>query len=340
MKCCSPLLASSLTCLLFLVGCAARTHTPYAGVGAELGDQPSFVKDTGFTTVPLEYSNTIALETNDYVQRSVTFRPTAMHHAPFSARYYQGKLPGTKPLVIILPVWGVSAYPSNAVANNLLERRRGSLNVLVVEGENYLLDWQRLAEVTSEAEFVDVIRGMVGQVKRKSSEVRGLLEWARSREEIDPQRVALIGFSVSGHVATLTLMYEPSVAASVIVMGGGHPHQMMARCADRIARTREQLTARLGWSVEEYERKLEKLLVSIDPLVLNKRLDGKKTLMIDAAKDTCVSPEARERLWAVLGNPERISYHYDHKMAFLAMTPLGLNVMRREISRFLEKTLP
>jgi hypothetical protein len=62
-------------------------------------------------------------------------------------------------------------------------------------------------------------------------------------------------------------------------------------------------------------------------------------LLIDAHHDTCIPRSARETLWQVMGRPERISLLYDHKTAFLAMTPLGQNLLQNEIARFFDRAL-
>ena len=41
-----------------------------------------------------------------------------------------------------------------------------------------------------------------------------------------------------------------------------------------------------------------------------------------------------------MGQPERIAYLYDHRVAFLAMTFLGGNDLQQQIYRFLDRRLP
>jgi hypothetical protein len=40
-----------------------------------------------------------------------------------------------------------------------------------------------------------------------------------------------------------------------------------------------------------------------------------------------------------MGRPERISYQYDHRATFLAMTFLGGYDLQRQIYRFLDRTI-
>ena len=67
--------------------------------------------------------------------------------------------------------------------------------------------------------------------------------------------------------------------------------------------------------------------------------DPSKILMIESAYDTCMPQAGRDALWWSLGRPERISYRYDHRRAFLSMTPLGLFHMRHQIYKFLKNSM-
>jgi len=45
---------------------------------------------------------------------------------------------------------------------------------------------------------------------------------------------------------------------------------------------------------------------------------------------------SRAALWEITGHPERVTFLYQHRSAFYSLTPLGLNVSRRKIYRFLD----
>jgi hypothetical protein len=48
---------------------------------------------------------------------------------------------------------------------------------------------------------------------------------------------------------------------------------------------------------------------------------------------------SRAALWEITGHPERVTFLYQHRSAFYSLTPLGLNVSRRKIYRFLDGIL-
>jgi hypothetical protein len=48
---------------------------------------------------------------------------------------------------------------------------------------------------------------------------------------------------------------------------------------------------------------------------------------------------ARGRFWQAMGRPERVSYQYNHRATFLAMTFLGGHDMQHWVYGFLDRTL-
>lgn len=252
------------------------------------------------------------------------------------ALYYQSKLPGKRKLVIVLPIWGTHTYPSEKMTKSLLAYSDGDTNVLRILGENFLFDWEALNAAPNEEAFVALMYRMAERVRTYVIDIRRAVDWAQSQPEIDSARIGLIGFSMSANVAAGVLAHEPRVAAGALVMGGAHPHQMFASCFGRAQTLRENITARFGWSVETYERAIEGPFARIDPARFAGQVDPRRVIIFDAAFDTCVPKSGRDALWQAMGEPKRITWPWNHKMAFLMMSPLGLNTMRRQIYYFLE----
>jgi dienelactone hydrolase len=327
-----------------LAGCASRVHTPFLP-----GHGPDRVPLVRIATSQFDY-----LDDWRHPRYPITgeeahywIRPLAMPSVGengqagnlVTARYYQGKREGAKPLVIVLPIWGIHEYPSNAISAGLRERGAGAVNVLQILGERPLFDWDALDDVESEAEFFGMLDRMIDRFVATVVDIRRLVDWAGSRPEIDRERIALIGFSMSALVASVTIAHEPRLAAGVLVMGGADPHEILAACNREIADARERIRAQLGWSLERFRQELEQALAGINPARFAGMADPSRVLIIEAGADTCVPRSARERLWHALGRPERIAYLYDHRMAFLAMTFLGGYSLQRQVYRFLDQTL-
>ncbi len=256
-----------------------------------------------------------------------------------SALYYQSKLPGKKRLVIVLPIWGTHTYPPEKMTASLLRYSDGKVNVLRILGENYLIDWQALHAAATADEFMAVHYRMVERVRTHVIDIRRAVDWAEMQPEIDSERIGLIGFSMGANIASLVLAHEPRIAVAALVMGGANPHEILSSCAGRVRKLRKAITARFGWSRESYERKLEKPYAPINPARFAGRVDPQKVIFFEAAFDTCIPKSGREALWRAMGEPKRVVWPWNHKMAFIAMTPLALNTMRHRIYDFFESAL-
>jgi dienelactone hydrolase len=239
----------------------------------------------------------------------------------------------------VLPVWGVSAYPSDTIVAGLRARAGGAVNILQVDGERLLFDWATMGDARTEEEFHALLALMVERFIDTVSDVRRLVDWADTRPEIDSQRIALIGFSMSALVGSIVMATEPRIDAGVLVLGGADLQEILAVCNGRIRQTRENLLKRFGWSLEQFKEELKGPLAVINPARFAGRVDPARVLVIEAAADSCIPKPARERFWQALGRPERVSYQYDHRMTFLAMTFLGGNNMQSQIYQFLDRVL-
>lgn len=329
-----------------LSGCATHVHTPYAPGAAPAMFHPIAAESTDFDYLdhgyPLGTLDVLEGESGDYWMRSLQMPSSgAARHGrpPLTARYDQGKAAGAKPLVIVLPVWGVSAYPSTTIAASLRQEGEGAINVLQVAGPEMLFDWAALGAARSEAEFHRLLAGMVERFIDMVTDVRRLVDWAATRPEVDPERIALVGFSMSAIVGSIVLANEPRIAAGVLMVGGADLHEILAACNGRIRGTRQRLLKRFGWSIEDFKEELRAPLAPINPVRFAGRVAPERLLVIEAAADTCIPASSRKRFWQALGRPERISYQYDHRTTFLAMTFLGGYDVQRQIHRFFDRTL-
>jgi dienelactone hydrolase len=329
-----------------LSGCSSHVHTPYVPGSVPAMLHPIAAAGTEFDYLAQGYPagavDAFEGDAGDYRTWSLQMPSSGAgrhHRAPVTARYDEGKEPGAKPLVIVLPVWGVSAYPSETIAASLREEGEGAINVVQVDGHDMLFDWTALGDARSEAEFQRLLALMVERFIDMVIDVRRLVDWAEARPEVDARRIALIGFSMSAIVGSIALANEPRFAAGILVVGGADLHEVLATCNGRIRRTRERLLERFDWSVEDFKEALKAPLESINPVRFAGRVDPDRVLLIEAAEDSCIPQPARERFWHALGRPERVSYQYDHRATFLAMTFLGGYDLQRQIHRFLDRTI-
>jgi len=339
----SRIAAAFLTVLV--AGCASHTLVPYDPQRSSPPDAPTAMEPIypyQRRQISVDNRDLSNKETKLYRVRHLelgSIEENGQSSGNVTATYFQGKAPGRKPLVIVLPIWGSYTYPPYAISAGLRRRGEGEINVLRLVGESYVFDWEGMAEAPTEDAFLEAVAAGLTRERANVVDVSRIIDWAEAQPDIDPERIGLIGFSHGGVTAGLAAVNESRLAATVIVMGGAHPERIFATCFGRVGKLREATLDRFEMTVEEYQAALAPIWKPYDAANYPGRADPARILIIDAAKDHCIPPDAREALWEVLGRPQRISLHYGHKKAFLSMTPLGFNWMRKQIYRFFELKL-
>lgn len=321
-----------LGALPLLAGCLPRVHLPYEPAPWRVAERAGAVPAALGAPRPRE-PPAVALTprggTTDYTVWRFAMDGS---RGRFTGRYYRHRLGGRRALVLVLPIWGRSAYPSAITARRLT--RYGEANVLVLDGTEPLFDWEAIAEAPDaealRAAAEEAAAGFAGAV----TDVRSVVDWARSREEIDPRRLGVVGFSMSAIVAATAMGVEPRIGRGAFVMGGGDLARIFATCPKRPGRIRERFLARAGWSAERFRRELEPILAPVDPLRYAGAVDPAGVLFIDAGADRCMPPASREALWEALGRPERLTIQSGHRRSFLAMTFLDNFHATKRIARF------
>ncbi len=340
-----------------LAGCASHVRTPFLpdaeparpallGVGLNGFDYPDHWPHP---------ASPITGEEADYWIRSLALRSVGENGQPgklVTARYYQGKRKGAKPLVIVLPIWAMRthpsdtisaamqalrAYPPNAMSAGLRADRAGAVNVLQILAEGPLFDLQAIGAARDEAELLRGLRRMVDRFFDTVIDIRRVVDWAQSQPDVDPDRIALIGFSISAVVGSVVIANEPRLAAGILVMGGADLHEILAACNQDFQDARDSVLKHFGWSLDQFKRALEPALAGINPARFAGMADPSRVLIIEAGNDTCVPKSARERFWRAFGRPERITYPYDHQTTFLTMTFLGGHDLEHQVYRFLDQ---
>ena len=331
-----------LLATLVLTGCATgRIEVPY--VPGRLSAAPGVLTPTD----PFTYERASAWVTNhtegtvdSYVVRLLRFPSVGENGQAgnlVTVRYYEDATAGPKPLVVILPIWGGHTYPSAIVARDLVNQ--GRVNVMRVVGADTVIDWEALARAPDPAALRVEVQRTVARVRASVIDLRRLLDWAETRPVVDTTRMAMVGFSESTLQVAAVMASDARLAAAVLVMGGAHPHQIVATCYGPPAVVREAVLPRFGWTAQDFADNLAPLVRSIDPVQLGSRLSPERVLFFDAAYDDCVPRTAREALWNATGRPARVSVLSTHAGSFLAMTFLGGNHIRHRIVDFFGQAL-
>ncbi len=257
-----------------------------------------------------------------------------------SADFQMSKLPGKKPLLIVLPLYGSYTYPSDEISAGVASHSDGGIHVLNVLGEQFMWDWEAMGQASDPAQFRELMSQQAERIRVNVVDASRIIDWAQTRPEIDTDRIAIIGFSHGALVASIAAVAEPRIKTGIFVMGGANPHELIASCQlERTDTIRNVVQQRFGWNLEQYREELDPIFAPYNVARYAGHVDPARTLIIDSYYDTCMPRSSRDALWEAMGRPERISYEYDHKVSFLSMTPLGFYNMRHIIYDFLDKQL-
>lgn len=124
---------------------------------------------------------------------------------------------------------------------------------------------------------IELVRRWTAALAEASMGVRYLTE----RPEIDPDRLAIVGYSLGSFVAVMTASREPSIRAVVLAAGGDLPR---------------------GSPFERVVRAVA------DPARAIRRIEGRPLLMVHGRRDRTVRPEQAERLFAAAGEPKELRW--------------------------------
>jgi hypothetical protein len=332
------LLAASLA--LACAGCALHIHRdPEPMPGFRYEAQPAATPFESFERTDIELSEPFD-ETRAHEIVRISFASSGRNGHPenlVEGQYFRSKEPGRKSLVVVMPIWGTSDYPPAKISAGYARRAGNDTQVIWIYGTAPLFPWSELASAETEDGFRAMALDSVERYRAAVVDMRHLVDWAATRPEIDPDRIAFVGFSMSALVTATLLANEPRVAGGVLMMGAARFADVFATCQNRAGEVRDHAISTFGWTIDEYREFFEVLFHPADPVRFEGRYDPSKILMIDAMFDDCMPESSRAALWEITGHPERVTFLYQHRSAFYSLTPLGLNVSRRKIYRFLDE---
>jgi len=333
--------------VLFLCACSSHIHAPIdenyrfyqTGASSQVIDYFEYeqlLPDYERHAIPrLDYKN---------YKASAVIMPSTSENGQvdnlITAHYYASEIPGKKPLVIIMPLYGAYTYPPEEMTKDIMRRSKGKINVLHLQGERYMIDWKSLKKAKTPESFQHRLEDTVERMRVNVLDVRRLVDWANKEPNIIAQRIGLLGFSHGAIVSSVVSVAEPRIYATVSVMGGANPGEIIASC--NLMRTnslRRSIMKRFGWDKQQYNDSLKGVFDAVNPAHYLGRVDGRNVLIVESLYDKCVPESARTALWQSMGRPERYRFKYGHRMAFMAMTAFGGFFMNRVIYDFLQRKL-
>jgi hypothetical protein len=108
-------------------------------------------------------------------------------------QYFRARDPGAKKLVVVMPIWGTSDYPPAKISSGYAARAGSDTHVIWIYGTAPLFPWTELSHVPTEDGFVAMAKDSAERYRTAVIDMRRLLDWMETREEIDPARIAFVG---------------------------------------------------------------------------------------------------------------------------------------------------
>jgi dienelactone hydrolase len=140
---------------------------------------------------------------------------------------------------------------------------------------------------------------------KATNDARRIVDYLLTRDDVDPERIYLVGASYGAMTSTHILAHDKRFKAGVLVVGGGDFKIMLD--APLI---RENVPAPILAVVQPIARWLG---AAFDPIRSAGKTGPMPVLMQNGSADKLVSPEAGEALYAALSAPKEIKwYDVDH----------------------------
>ncbi len=247
--------------------------------------------------------------------------------------YFQSKLPGPKKLLVIVPLWGGSTYPSTALSQGILKESHGRVDVIKLLGVNPIVDMEGFTKAKTGRQVKDLLKALALHTKNTIIDIQRLINWTLQHKNIARKHVILMGFSKGTIVSAIIAQIDPQVTGVILVMGAASAAELLYTCD--YYKTRQSVTQNLGWSNEKFLTVLRRYLGLYNVYNFPTRLNPSQVLILEAHNDRCVWPRDRKRLWLAMGQPTKISFLYTHRMAFSSMTMMGGYYMRFKIYEFI-----
>jgi fermentation-respiration switch protein FrsA (DUF1100 family) len=123
---------------------------------------------------------------------------------------------------------------------------------------------------------------LIGAWRLALAEARLSLDYLSALAMIDPQRLALVGYSLGAYLAVVVAANDARVRAIVLASGGDLPEQTPFAAIVRAA---------------------------ADPLRAVRKLAGRPLLMVNGRYDRTIRAEQAERLYAAAGEPKQLHWY-------------------------------
>ena len=173
-------------------------------------------------------------------------------------------------------------------------------------------------------------------------DIRQIVDWASGREEINKERIVVIGISLGGIIAAISMGIEKRISAGVFCVCGGNYEnpswQRGRRDSHKEEEYRKAQERYAQYIAEVAEKGFEnvtppKKSYLTDPVTFASYLHNRPVMMVNALWDESIPRQATIDLWEACGKPAIRWFPTTHASIWL-LYPL----IRRHILNFLGST--
>lgn len=214
--------------------------------------------------------------------------------------YYQPKIAGRRPAVIVLHIMGGDFALSRVFCNALAQQGTAALFLKMPyygprrpEGLN-----ERMVSADPEQ--------TVARMTQAVLDIRQATAWLAAREEVDDEQLGIMGISLGGITAALAAGAEPRLQNVCLLLAGGDLGKIVSE-STLLARHRDKWLA----TGADPEKAIATIRV-IDPLQYATNVRGRRIMMLNARDDNVIPPLCTQVLWEALGKPPIRYFKGDH----------------------------
>jgi cephalosporin-C deacetylase-like acetyl esterase len=240
--------------------------------------------------------------------------------------YFQPRDANNAPLVVLLHgVGDFSAIPCRMLARALTKKGIASFVLYSVMHSSRMPESfrQRFPHLTSQEWFESHVLSVI--------ELLQVIDWAKSRQELDAARIAAVGISFGGINAAIGMGIDKRLKAGVFIVIGGNSTKIgwETRTSDynkERKQTKEgyekNLKSYMNYLAEVEAKGFERVtppnnIFLCDPMTFAHRLRGRPVLMLNARWDKAIPREATIDLWEAAGRPSITWFPATHPTIWL-----------------------
>lgn len=157
-------------------------------------------------------------------------------------------------------------------------------------------------------------------------EVRQIIDWSNTREELNPKKISIIGLSFGGFISAIAMGVDSRISSGIFIVTGGnnekvHHDGRLGIITKSYKRSEDEYQQIQKTYLQYLNRIVEKGIDTIipvqksfliDPMTYAHCLGKRPVLMINARWDEMIPREATLDFWNQAGKPSLILYPATH----------------------------